>query len=328
MGACLEGHLVSSKIPVTVLMAVWQTPRVELAQAVDSILLQTFRDFEFLIVDDGNTDEELCQRLADCAAADPRIRLARKPHRGLTVSLHRGVELARGEFIARQDADDWSAPERLERQLAFFQARPSAVLCGTNAWMHQQNGRPLWRTRLPQTHAEIEAALDRGNPFVHGSTMFRKRAALDAGSYRTEFKCSQDYDLFWRLAERGETANLGDPLYRYRFSGGSVSAGKAEGQALAHHAAKILAALRRQGQAENVAQAWAQAARIMEREGGRYRALLKQADHRMLAGDYGSAWRAYRDVLAARPASPLAWAKLARLGVFLGVPPAREACFR
>src|SRR5262249_9769576 len=159
-----------------------------------------------------------------------------KSHRGLTLSLNRGLRIARGELIARQDADDWSDPRRLQRQVEFFTAHPKTVLCGTNAWMHQASGRPLWRTRLPQTHAEIAAALEQRNPFVHGACMFRREAALKLEGYRAELKCSQDYDFFWRLSERGETANLDEPLYHYRFSGGSVSSGKAESQALAHHA--------------------------------------------------------------------------------------------
>jgi predicted Zn-dependent protease len=158
--------------------------------------------------------------------------------------------------------------------------------------------------------------------------MFRRQSALDAGSYRTELTCSQDYDFFWRLSERGEAGNLGEALYHYRFSGGSVSAHKAEGQALAHQAATLLARARKQGRPENVAQALSQARHIMDREGGRYRAELKQADHLMLAGDYTRAWKAYRDLLAGHPGSPLAWGKLARLGIFCVVPAAREACFR
>jgi len=321
-------HVGGNVVRVTVLMAVWRTPLAELAKAIESILIQTFSNFEFLIVDDGNTDPGLGRQLDGYAQADPRIRLAREPHQGLTLSLNRGLGLARGEYIARQDSDDWSEPQRLERQLAFFAAHPAAVLCGANAWMHQHDGRALWRTRLPQTHAHITAALAEGNPFVHGAAMFQRQKALDAGGYRAELKCSQDYDFFWRLSERGEAANLGEPLYHYRFSSGSVSAGKALGQALTHHSAIFLAAARRAGQPEDVARALAHARQIMDRDGGRHRAQLKQADHLMLAGDYAGAWKAYRKSLARHPASPLAWGKLARLGVFYAVPAAREACFR
>ena len=315
-------------IRVTVLMAVWKTPCQQLAQAVESILAQSFRDFEFVIVDDGNASPALIGQMRSYASADARVRLLHEPHRGLTSSLNRGLALARGEFLARQDADDWSEPARLERQLAFFAEHPVAVLCGADTWMHQANGRKLWRTCLPQTHARIQRALEGGNPFVHGSTMFRTRSALNAGGYRAELKCSQDYDFFWRLSERGEAANLDEPLYHYRYSAGSVSAGKAEEQALAHEAAQLLAAARRAGRPENVGAALVEAERRLTENAGFYGARLKQADHLMLAGEYRRALSAYAALLARHPASSLAWGKLLRLGVFCSLPLAREACFR
>jgi hypothetical protein len=153
--------------------------------------------------------------------------------------------------------------------------------------------------------------------------MFPRGAAVAAGGYRQEFRCSQDYDFLWRLAERGVAANLEEPLYHYRYTSGSVSAGRAEEQAQAHRAIQQLGAARRRGEQENVAQALAAAGRL---HGSR--SLLKQADHLMLAGDYRRAWTAYRQLLGSHPESLLAWAKVARLGVFRIFPPLREACFR
>src|SRR5262249_44117981 len=149
-----------------------------LDQAIDSLLTQTFREFDLLIVDDGSSNESLRECLRRRSQDDSRIRIVREPHTGLTASLNRGLALAEGEFIARHDADDWSSPERLASQYAYFQKRPDAALCGTNAWTHQQSGRPLWKTRLPESRLNLLEAFPLGNPFVHGSTMFRREAAL------------------------------------------------------------------------------------------------------------------------------------------------------
>ncbi len=182
---------------VTVLMAVRDTPAGMLRQAIVSIREQTLRDFEFFILDDGSQRGDTLAELERQAGADSRIRLERGPPRGLTRTLNRGLDLAAGDLIARQDADDWSEPERLERQVVFLSEHPEIALCGTNAWTHRDDGRPLWPTRLPEGCEAIREALWSGNPFVHGSTMFRATVAR----YREEFSCAQDYDFFWRLCD-------------------------------------------------------------------------------------------------------------------------------
>jgi glycosyltransferase involved in cell wall biosynthesis len=310
---------------VTVLMAVYDTPVGMLGQAVDSILNQTFADFEFLIVDDGSRDQVVRSFLVERAKGDSRIRIAWEPHRGLTASLNRGLSLATGRFVARQDADDWSGPSRLEQQLAWFRGHPETAVLGTNAWTHQQDGTPLWQLHLPETHAGILAAFPLGNPFVHGSVMFSRAQAAAAGGYREEFRCSQDYDFFWRLAERGSAGNLSEALYHYRYTSASVSAERAGEQAHAHRAIRRLGEARRRGDIEDVERALAEAG---EESAEAWRSRLKQADHRMLAGDYRGAWTAYSGLLESHPVNPLAWAKLARLGVFRVFPKLREACFR
>ncbi len=328
MGRALGRAMVKDAVTpaVTVLMAVYDPPLEMLEQAIDSILRQTFTDFEFLIVDDGSEDSVVRGFLAQRAKSSPRIRIAEEPHRGLTASLNRGLALARGAWIARQDADDWSEPARLERQVEFFRAHPLTTVLGTNAWTHQQNGRPLWRLYLPAQHDDILQRLPSGNPFVHGSVMFPRDAAVAVGGYREEFRCSQDYDFLWRLAERGSAANLSEALYHYRYASGSVSAGRAAEQAQAHRAIQRLGAARLRGEREDVARALAEAGTAAPPDS--IEVLLKQADHLMLAGDYGRAGAAYSKLLAAHPQNLLAWGKLARLGIFWTFPRLREACFR
>jgi Glycosyltransferase like family 2 len=291
LGAALESIVVT----VTVLMPVHATPPAMVERAMDSIHAQTFRDFEFLILDGA------------C---------------GLTATLNDGLRQARGEFIARQDADDWSDPRRFELQLAYLRTHPETALCGTAAWMHQQDGSPLWRTRVAETHQQIQAALPYENPFIHGSTMFRRDAALSIGGYREQFVCSQDYDFFWRMSDRAASANLPEALYHYRYSAASVSANKAAEQARAHRAARILAGARHRGEPEDISAAFASSS------SDDFRALLKQSDHLLLAGDYRGALREYATLLRSRPASAIAWAKLARCGIFAALPSVREACFR
>ena len=148
------------------------------------------------------------------------------------------------------------------------------------------------------------------------------------GGYCEHFGCSQDYDFFWRLSESGGAYNLEQPLYHYRYSAGSISAGKAAEQRIAHSAAKRLANARRDGNPKDVNWALLASRREAEHEGVHFQALLKQADHLMLAGAYRKAGGAYVNLLRQHPGSPLAWAKLFRLGLFVTLPGAREASFR
>ncbi len=312
---------------LTVLMAVYNSPIEMLNQAIDSILTQTFREFDLLIVDDGSSKDALRAYLEIRACEDARIRVAREPHCGLTASLNRGIALTETEFIARHDADDWSSPERLKRQFAHMTVHPDIALCGTNAWTHQHSGRPLWPTRLPESRADLLAAFPSGNPFVHGATMFRREAAVSVGGYREAFRCSQDYDFFWRLTERYDAANLSEPLYHYRYTSGSISSQRAAEQLRAHAAIRKLSEKRSRGEPENPAAELAQAEIDTHSASAMARALMKQADHLMLAGDYQHAAQSYFRLLRAHPASPLAWAKLARLGLFRTMPCFREACF-
>jgi glycosyltransferase involved in cell wall biosynthesis len=309
---------------VTILMSVFDTPAALLDRAIQSMLRQTYSDFEFLILDDGSQLAETRERLAEAASLDARIHLRREPHRGLTPTLNLGLALARGEFIARQDADDWSEPRRLERQIAFLNEHPEIALVGSAAWTHQHDGTPLWQVRMPETHSGILTAFWRGNPFVHGSVLFRTEAALEAGGYREQLRCSQDYDFFWRLTEAGGAANLAEPLYHYRYTAGGVSAARAAEQARGSRAARELAVARYRGVPEDIVHALA-AAWLPE---DIFRAALKQADHLTLAGDYRQAARAYCELLRTHPWSPFAWGKLARLGIFRVAPPVREMCFR
>lgn len=307
---------------VTVLMSVYDTPPALLEQAIASIAAQTCPKIEFLILDDGGKDPSTLSVLEQAAEHWPQIRLCHEPHRGLTATLNRGLALASGELIARQDADDWSEPQRIERQLAFHYRHPGVGLIGTGAFIHRSDGKTLWRVRMPETHSQILDAFPRRNPFFHGSVLFSRDAALELGGYREELLCSQDYDLFWRLAEARGAANLPEPLYHYRYTAGSVSASRALEQARAHSAIRRLAAARREGRMEDPASA------LKACSPDPHAALLRQADCLLLAGEFGAAAKNYLSLLRSRPRSLRTWGKLARLAIFRALPCARELCFR
>jgi len=216
MGVGMATHLTATGPRVSVLLVV-RNAAAWVGEAVESLLTQGFGDFELLIYDDGSTDASP-EALERVAGRDPRVRLHREEARGLTVWLRRGVEEARGDLIARMDADDVCHPERLERQVAFLDAHPECVALGSDALLVDPECRPIRRLGVRLRHEEIEAELlgGRGDALLHPASMFRRADALAVGSYRTRFRVSQCLDLFLRLGERGRLANLPEPLLRYR----------------------------------------------------------------------------------------------------------------
>ena len=209
---------------VSVVMTVYNTERY-LAEAVDSILNGTFADLEFIIVDDGSTDG--CPAiLRDYERRDPRVRLVSRPNTGIVKAANEGIALARGRYLARMDSDDVSLPDRLAKQVAFLDAHPACVLLGTRVLEVDPYGSPVHESAQKLTHAEIDAQLltcHGGWALVQPSVMMRTDALRAVGGYRGAYNVSEDHDLFVRLAERGEVANLPEPLLRYRRHYASVT---------------------------------------------------------------------------------------------------------
>jgi glycosyltransferase involved in cell wall biosynthesis len=207
---------------VTVLMAVYNG-ELYLQEAIDSILNQTFQDFEFLIVNDGSTDRS---RDIICAYNDPRIRLIDNENNlGLTPSLNKGWKLAQGEFIARQDADDISAPDRLAKQMAFLTAQPDIALVGTAYQEINAQGTFVSDGLLPCDATEIRWGLFFYCPFAHSAVMFRKRTVeSQVGFYNESFSYAQDYDLWWRISRCLQVANIDDNLLQLRMNPSSMTA--------------------------------------------------------------------------------------------------------
>jgi hypothetical protein len=216
---------------VTVLMTVFNGER-HLGEAIDSVLRQSFADFELLIVDDASTDGTAA--LLD-AISSSRVRVTRNEENlGLTRSLNRRLALARGTIIARHDADDVSEPERLARQIAFLDANPDVALAG--AWYRKidEAGASLGERTLPVDHDRLCWALHFYCPIVHSAAVFRTSVVREIGGYDEAFVYAQDYDLWSRLAASYRVANVGELLVRYRVGATTLTAtiGEQSGEVL------------------------------------------------------------------------------------------------
>jgi glycosyltransferase involved in cell wall biosynthesis len=207
---------------VTVLMSVYNGERF-LHESIESILGQTWSDFEFLIINDGCTDNS---RDIILSFNDPRIRLVDNlSNIGLTKSLNRGLQLAQAEYIARQDADDISFPGRLERQVQFLDEYPDVALLGTRARAIDENGKPRKTNllRIPVSLLAIRWYLMFQNAFIHSSVMFRRSIVWKKlGGYDESFVRAQDYELWSRTARSFKVENLSDVFIDYRFDYDSI----------------------------------------------------------------------------------------------------------
>jgi glycosyltransferase involved in cell wall biosynthesis len=237
---------------VSVIMPVYNG-KAYVADAVQSILDQTFRDFELLALDDGSTDgsTEILQQFAD---RDGRVRPVTQSHVGYVPLLNKGIALARGDFLARMDADDVADPRRLERQVAYLRQHPDCVLVGGQALLIDAEGLPIANMPgLPLDHAAIDAALMTGGwPIVHPAITLRRDAVRAVGGYDESARPHEDHDLFLRLAERGTLANLPEVVLRYRKHYNSVT--YAEDGVFGHKLDPLIrAAYRRRGLPEPAA---------------------------------------------------------------------------
>jgi glycosyltransferase involved in cell wall biosynthesis len=206
---------------VTIILPVRNGARY-LNEAIRSALATQQPDRELIIIDDGSTDRT--PALIEAAArADPRVVALGQPAQGLVAALERGRRHARAPLIARLDADDLAYPQRFERQVAAFAASRELVLLGAAADRIDEAGRIVGRIAYPSGSAELRRALGVRNPFVHSMVMFRADCAHAVGGYRAFFLAAEDYDLWLRLAEHGEVANMEDCLGAVRTHAESVS---------------------------------------------------------------------------------------------------------
>lgn len=213
---------------VSVLMAVHNEERF-LAAAIESVLAQTFADFELLVVDDASTDRS---HAIAASYGDPRIRLVANPQNlGLTRSLNRGLALCRGEYVARLDGNDLAFPERLAKQVAWLEGHRDIGVLGTQAVAIDVHGRRVRRAawwnaawRRPPGGLEMEWYRTFDTPFVHSSVMFRRAFVEHLGGYDEHQPLMEDAELWARAGAQAGLANLDQRLVAYRFDRGSLTA--------------------------------------------------------------------------------------------------------
>lgn len=217
---------------ISVLMPAYNAQRY-LRKAIESVLAQTLGDFELIIVDDGSTDAT-STILKKYARKDARIRIKSGSNQGVSNALNSALELARGQFAARMDADDICYPTRFEKQAKFLQEHPDHVLVGSRCMLIDPDGYPICeKTDIALEHEEIDGLLLRMSwPLVHPAVMMRTETLRRIGGYNPEYRTNQDHDLFLRLAEVGRLANLPEILLGYRQHFQSVGATKLASQAM------------------------------------------------------------------------------------------------
>ena len=191
-----------------------------LKEAMDSVLSQTFSDFEFLIVDDNSTD---ATRSIINSYNDERIKLIEGECKGIAAALNKGIKAACGEYIARMDADDISLPERFETQVSFMDKHVDTGVCGTVTYKFGEEVDSIVE-QLPENDVDIKTNLLFNVPLIHPTVMFRKSVLHeDSILYDQDYFCAEDYDLFLRLIPYTKFYNIQEPLVKRRIHGTNAS---------------------------------------------------------------------------------------------------------
>ena len=221
----------AQKPAISVVMAVYNGG-VYLSEAIDSVLNQTWQDFEFIIINDGSTDESE-KIINSYKETDSRVFAIHRENKGLVESLNEGIALAQSDFIARMDADDISLPYRFALQYQFLNDHPDVVCVGGDPIIIDEDGEEITRLFTPPDDVRIQEMLLSGHcPIEHPTVMFRRAVAESLGNYRKEYETAEDYDLWLRMGEFGQLANITRPLLKYRYLNSSISAKNQTQQAL------------------------------------------------------------------------------------------------
>lgn len=197
-----------------------------LVEAIESILNQSYQKFELIIINDGSKDRSLS---IIKKFKDGRIKFYNQTNKGLAKTLNRGISLAKGIYIGRQDQDDYSYPKRLEKQVDFLNKNPKCGLVGTWAEIWEKDNKKTHRSlKHPSRNKLLQFFLLFNNPFVHSSTMIRKKALVEVGLYSTDKdrQPPEDYELWSRIAQKYELANIPEILHAYREVPKSMSRSK------------------------------------------------------------------------------------------------------
>jgi glycosyltransferase involved in cell wall biosynthesis len=218
----MSGQVSGGMPAVSVVMAVYNAAP-WLVEAVDSVLGQTFGDFELIAIDDGSVDATpaILKNYRD-----PRLRVITQRQSGQTPALNHGLRVARGPLIARMDGDDVCLPERFAQQVDFLKAHPEVGLLGTACREISASGAVLHTITPPGDDRALRRVLIRMNPFTHSSMMFRRSVLEEIGWYDERFIVAQDYDLWLRMSRRTRLASLEEPLVLRRLAPGQLSSAR------------------------------------------------------------------------------------------------------
>ena len=204
---------------ISVVMPVYNGEKY-LKEAIQSILNQTERDFELLVVDDGSTDNS---EVIAKSFNDNRVKIINKDHSGLIDTLNLGFDKAQGDFIARMDADDISEPNRFQKQLEVME-KENIAICGTQAKTINEKGEVIGEFSYPPlSWSGIKYYTLRGNPFIHPSVMIRRDILNKVGNLHKFFRHAEDYELWTRIVYKHKAINLPDQLLRYRIHGNQIT---------------------------------------------------------------------------------------------------------
>lgn len=206
---------------ISVLMSAFNAEKY-IEEAITSVLGQTFTDFEFIIINDGSTDntEAIITKFSD-----NRIKYYSQDNQGVSKSLNRGLKIACGKYIAKLDADDICYNERFKKQFEFMEENPSYVVCGSFTDVIDENGEFIYKfTTIPTINEDIQLEMENRNCIVHSSSFYRRDYALLVGGYYEPIKhYFEDYMFFYNLIKKGKAYNFTESLIKYRVTPGSIS---------------------------------------------------------------------------------------------------------
>ena len=203
-----------------------------IGETLDSVLNQTYQNFEIIVVDDGSSDDTV-KVIHDYMAKDDRIQLIENAHAGVAVARNTGIDAAKHDWIALLDSDDLCLPERLEKQVAAIESDPDVIVWATHVYNIGPDGAVRDMTRVgPRSKDHFYELRSKGKLIYikNSSATMRKDKVLEAGGYDPRFKAGQDMELWDRLADYGPIVTIPEPLVSYRFHGGSITAHKFEFQ--------------------------------------------------------------------------------------------------
>lgn len=204
---------------ISVIMPVYNGGKY-LKAAVQSVLDQTYKDFEFIILDDGSLDNSLS--IVE-NFSDERIKFVKLNHRGIVTALNKGLEISKSEYIVRVDADDLSLPDRFEKLLNYMEENKQIAVCGSWAISIDDEGKVIGEMKYPpMQYKDIKKYSLLHNPFIHPSVIFRKEVVLGVGGYRN-FKHNEDYELWTRVLSKNSGHNVPEFLLKYRIHSDQIT---------------------------------------------------------------------------------------------------------